>query len=71
MSIYEAMLVALLMLLALTLYAGYWVSWCWVWQNAWPTGPEWFIRPNPVGFLLTCITGVIITIMILSKASDT
>lgn len=70
MSIYEAILIALLMLLALTLYIGYWASWCWVWQTAWPSGPQWFISPSPTTFLLACITPLIITLVICSKASE-
>ena len=52
-------------------YIGYWSGWCWMWHYAWPTGPQWFIRPHVGFFLLVNITGVIITLMILSKASDT
>lgn len=51
-------------------YIGYWTSWCWLWHYAWPTGPEWFIRPRATSFLLTCITGLIITLVICSKASE-
>ncbi len=51
-------------------YIAYWTSWCWVWHFAWPTGPEWFIRPRASSFLLVSITGLIITLVICSRASE-
>lgn len=71
MSLYEffALVGAISVLGAM--YIGYWTGWCWLWHWAWPSGPQWFIRPHVVSFLACCITSVIITLMILSKACDT
>lgn len=62
-------IVAFVALVAMA-HIGYWASWCWVWHYAWPAGPEWFIRPRAGSFLLVTITGLIITLVICSKASE-
>ena len=41
-------------------YLAYWVLWCWAWHFAWPSGPQWFIRPTSEGFLIASITGLIL-----------
>lgn len=50
------------------LYLGYWLAWCWGWHWAWPDGPQWLVRPHAVSFLLLNITGLIITLVIVSRA---
>lgn len=51
-------------------YIGYWTAWCWLWHWSWPSGPEWFVRPHVSSFLLVNITGLILTLVICSKASE-
>lgn len=61
-------LFALLVLAAA--YVGYWAAWCWAWHYAWPSGPQWFVRPHVSHFLLVNITGLILTLVICSRASE-
>lgn len=51
-------------------YILYWAGWCWLWHYAWPTGPQWFVRPDVSHFLLVNITGLILTLVICSKVSE-
>lgn len=66
----DLILLILVTALVAVVYIVYWTSWCWIWHYAWPTGPEWFIRPRAGSFLLVCITSLIITLVICSKASE-
>lgn len=54
-----------LVMLTFGAYFLYWLGWCWVLHYLWPNGPQWVVRPSFSGFLLTCFTALIITLMIL------
>lgn len=69
MTLYDVGLYLAVFSVMLTLYSVYWVGWCWVMHYVWPAGPEWFVRPSHVGFLLVNITALIITLMILSRST--
>ena len=60
----------LAMLFIAAAYVGYWTAWCWVWHYAWPSGPQWLIRPHVSNFLLVNITGLILILVICSRASE-
>ncbi len=46
-------------------YFLYWLGWCWAWHFVWPAGPRWITQPSFSGFLATCLTSVIITLVII------
>lgn len=71
MTPYDLFLMAAALSALCLVYLAYWTGWCWAWHFVWRTGPQWLVRPNVFLFLAVHITGVIITLMILSKASDT
>lgn len=71
MSPYDALLVVAALSTVAMIYMVYWGLWCAAWEMLWPSGPAWLVRPHVGYFLLVNITGVIITLMILSKVSDT
>lgn len=68
--IYDLFVPVLIIGLVMMSYLGYWAAYCWAWYLVWPSGPEWLVRPHVFSFLLVNITGVIITLMILSRASE-
>ena len=70
LSLYEFFLIFAVLSLVCTAYIAYWTGYCWAWHFVWPNGPQWLVRPHALSFLAVNITGVIITLMILSRASE-
>lgn len=69
-GLYDLFLWVALGSLTVMAYLGYWSAYCWAWHIVWPTGPEWLVRPHPFTFLAVSITGVIITLLILSRITE-
>jgi hypothetical protein len=65
MTLEDHVLAGAMVLACVTFYFVYWLGWCWAWHYVWPHGPHWITRPSFFGFLLTCFTGVIITLVII------
>lgn len=70
MTAWELFTISIGVCLIACMYIGYWLCWCWTWHFTWPTGPQWLVRPNVSSFLLVNITGLIITLVICSRASE-
>jgi hypothetical protein len=65
MNTTDCLILALLVIGCGAAYFAYWVAYCWAMQMVWPHGPVWFINPSFVSFLSLCITGLIITMVML------
>jgi hypothetical protein len=65
MNATDYIIVTLLVIGCGAAYFAYWLAYCWAMQMAWPHGPVWLISPSFYSFLLLCLTGLIITMVML------
>ena len=68
MNIYDIIIVLFFLFASGLVYVVYWMAYCWAMQAAWPAGPAWFVCPKLSVFLAVCITGVILTLLLLRAA---
>lgn len=64
----DYVIATVLVLACVAAYFLYWLGWCWALSTLWPDGPQWVTRPTFTAFFLACITGVIITLLIIRTA---